>query len=143
MSDSNWKLRQPTRLSLLPAVVALAGAVGVVLYGLSVGQRMEATAGLRGVSRLWWFSVASVVLGIVVATIATARRATGPAPRDVHASDEFERNKAATLRRLSVLVASASLPSAPPPTQTTSPADLRDTQSSGSLETGISTRSHS
>jgi len=87
----------------------LGGALGVFLYGLLVGQRIEAESGIEGVARLWWVGVLPVVIGILLATLVTTRRAARRTPQEEAGSDEaqteeFERSKAATLARLTALV---------------------------------------
>ena len=109
MSDPHTEVHQKRRrrLSLLAASAAVIGAVGVSLYGLLMGQRIEAASGIEGVGRLWWFGVFPVVVGIVIATVVTTRRAVRQPHHDDDRSEDFERNRAATLRRLSGLVASS------------------------------------
>ena len=107
MTDSRCVDRRKRRLSELAAMVGVAGGGGVFLHGLVVGQRLEASD-IEGVGRLWWFSVVPVVLGIVLATAVTTRRAMRHHRRTGKPADDFERSKAATLKRLSVLVESVS-----------------------------------
>ena len=108
------------RLRTLTAV-ALGGAIGVFLYGLLVGQRIEEASGIEGVAQLWWVGVLPVVIGILVATLVTTRRAARRMPQDDAESDEaqteeFERSRAKTLARLTALVT--------PPPSSVAPADL-------------------
>ena len=96
------------RLRTLTAI-ALGGALGVFLYGLLVGQRIEEASGIEGVAQLWWVGVLPVVIGILVATFVTTRRAARRMPQDEAESDEaqteqFERSRAATLARLTALI---------------------------------------
>ena len=85
-----------------------------MLYGVSVGRQLESASGIEGIGRPWWFSVLPVVIGIVLATVVTTRRQMGH-PRREGGADEFEHRKAATLERLSALVAAVSSESRPVP----------------------------
>lgn len=113
MSDPRRESRSNRPLRTLTATVALAGAAGLFLYGLVVGQQIEAGSGIEGVRHLWWLAVLPVVIGILVATLVTTGRATRRTSQDEAQlnegrSDELERSKAATLARLTILVAPSS-----------------------------------
>ena len=127
MADSRSDHHRKRRLGLLTVLVGLAGAVGVFLYGLFVGQQIESESGIEGVGQPWWFGVVPVVLGIVLVTVVTTRRVMHHPPLNEGPSDEFERSKAATLERLSVLVAPVSSEGH----QSESPAGLEESASSG------------
>lgn len=117
MADAHRDKRRKRRLGLLTLIVGVTGAVGVFVYGLFVGQKIESESGIEGVGQLWWFGVVPVVLGIALVTVVTTRRAMHYRPPDEGPSDDFERRKAATLERLSVLVASVSSEARPIPSE--------------------------
>ena len=84
------------------------------LHAAKRGTRFEAlepmeASGIEGVAQLWWVGVLPVVIGILVATLVTTRRAARRMPQDEAESDEaqteeFERSRAETLARLTALV---------------------------------------